>query len=335
MSIHPWHAGAWAQLNTTRSRWPHALLLTGPQGIGKVAFAKQVVASLLCEHQQPDHQPCGQCDACHWLANHSHPDFRELTLLEDEDGDDETKSKKAPTQISIKQVRELTDFVNVTSHRQGSRITLLHPAEAMNGAAANALLKTLEEPPPGALFILVSHQPQRLLPTIRSRCRVFTLAAPSTDEATRWLAAQGVEAPEQALAQAGYAPLLALSLADPALQAERRSFTAALAEPQRLDPLHLADIWQKTDILKIVDWLQKWHYDLLSCQLSGIIRYHPERKTEIERLARPADPLRLNEFGKQLMDARRLAHHPLNPRLVLEQLFFAYIDTLKKQTNHG
>ncbi|WP_137936833.1 DNA polymerase III subunit delta' [Chitinivorax sp. B] len=332
MNAFPWHAEQWQQLNTIRSRWPHALLLAGQQGIGKVAFARHLAASLLCEQIEPDHQPCGRCESCHWLANGNHPDFRELTLLDDEDSDaDEGKSKKAPTQINIKQVRELTDFVNVTSHRQGSRITLLHPAEAMNAAAANALLKTLEEPPSGALFILVTHQPQRLLPTIRSRCRVFNLPTPQPAEAAAWLTGQGVAEADQVLAQAGYAPLLALDLADPALQADRKALTAALADPFRLDPLQMADTWQKTDMLRMVDWLQKWHYDLLSCQLSGIIRYHPERRQDIERLARPADPLRLNEFGKQLVDARRLAHHPLNPKLVLEQLFFAYTDTLKKQ----
>ncbi|MEW9897689.1 DNA polymerase III subunit delta' [Chitinivorax sp. PXF-14] len=329
MPLYTWQQQDWQVLNGTHSRWPHALLLAGQAGIGKVDFARELAHSLLCEQPQPDHRPCGHCEACTWLRQGNHPDFREVTLLVDDESDGEDgKSKKAPTQISIKQVRELTDFVNVSSHRGGHRVTLLHPAEAMNAAAANALLKTLEEPPPGALFILVSHQPQRLLPTIRSRCRVFGLSLPERTEAEAWLTAQGVNNAALTLAQAGYAPLAALTLADEAMQAERRQFISALAQPARLDPLQLAESWQKTDMTKLVDWLQKWLYDLLSYELSGIIRYHPDRQADLDRLAKTIDPLRLAEFDKTLVEARRFAHHPLNPKLALEQLFFGYIEAM-------
>src|SRR5207247_4155502 len=110
-------------------------------------------------------------------------------------------------EIKIYQVRELADFLNIRSHRGGLRVALVHPAEEMNINAANALLKALEEPPAGAVFLLVSHRPARLLPTIRSRCVALPVAVPPREAALRWLSGQGMPDAERWLAYAGGAPL--------------------------------------------------------------------------------------------------------------------------------
>ncbi|HEU4854556.1 MAG TPA: DNA polymerase III subunit delta', partial [Nitrosospira sp.] len=190
----------------------HALLLRGRKGLGKLALAVFLAKSRLCENISDEDEACGICSSCRWFEQGSHPDFR---LIEPEalsnlstisgpserngsDGDADTesatmpeaatdagtetgsaKSRRKPSkQISVAQIRELADFINISSHQNGYKIILIHPAEAMNLAAANALLKNLEEPPPQVLFILVTHQAQHLLPTIRSRCRQIAMPAP-------------------------------------------------------------------------------------------------------------------------------------------------------------
>jgi len=191
--IYPWQEGAWQQLHRLRARLPHAILFHGPEGIGKTAFAERFAQSLLCEASAPNGHACGQCASCGWFAQYSHPDFRRVrpeALDEGEggEGDDASdasdgkkaaKSAKAPSKdIKIDQIRALSDFMNISTHRQGMRVIVLYPAEALNGASANAILKTLEEPPPQTMFLLVSNSLDRLLPTILSRCRKFACQCP-------------------------------------------------------------------------------------------------------------------------------------------------------------
>src|SRR5206468_1148966 len=136
----------------------------------------------------------------------NHPDYRRVRpeALEDDapagegdeaaagDTDKKAKSKTASKDIKIEQVRALSDFMNISTHRQGLRVVVLYPAEALNMPASNALLKTLEEPPPGTVFLLASNGLDRLLPTILSRCRKFALPMPDHAQALAWLQAQGV-----------------------------------------------------------------------------------------------------------------------------------------------
>ncbi len=151
-------------------------LLQGRAGIGKLVFAEALAASLLCESPQTDGLACGQCLSCGWLEQGNHPDFRLITpedkIETDESGAEKSKKRN---HILVDQIRGIADMVGLSSHRQGMRVVLLHPAEALNLESANALLKMLEEPPAGMVFVLVSHQPQRLLPTIRSRCHKVTM----------------------------------------------------------------------------------------------------------------------------------------------------------------
>ena len=201
---------------------------------------------------------------------------------------------------------------------------VIHPAEAMNPNAANALLKNLEEPPQGLLFILVSHKPQQLLPTILSRCLSFALPAPDAASATRWLIEQGVKNPAEALATSGFSPLQAVQLDEQLGSEERDKLLRAVRQPTELDVFALAEALQKTEQVLVVQWLQQWCYDLSSMKLASKLRYHPGEEAAIKKLVEPVTPLNLARLQKHLQTAKREAQHTLNPKLFFESLLLAY-----------
>lgn len=205
----PWQQAQWAGLVESRAngQLPHALLLAGPSGTGKAGFAAHFAQLVLCAC--PGGQPCGQCRHCHLVAAGSHPDLVRVQPLE---------SSKA---IRIDQIRELREFCAGRPHQAGWRVILIEPAEALNNNAANALLKTLEEPGSDTLLMLVAHEPSRLPATVRSRCRSLRFPAPEPALALAWLRDRLPEAdPEPLLRAAGGRPLRALALADPGAAAQ-------------------------------------------------------------------------------------------------------------------
>src|SRR3954471_11249416 len=227
--MHPWNQPIIESFKGRLDRLPHALLLHGPRGVGKLALAETMAQLLLCEHADLKARPCGKCDACRWYLAGNHPDFRRLEpeaiaklppSMDEEEGtgkesEPPAKRTKQPSLfITVDQIRELAGFLNLQSHRGGVRIALIHPAEDLYlPNAANALLKSLEEPPAGAIFILVSHRPARLLPTVRSRCVAIPVPIPSREAALSWLSSQSIQNAEKWLAFAGGAPLQAVDYA--------------------------------------------------------------------------------------------------------------------------
>src|SRR5262245_60534872 len=194
--MHPWNEPLLESIRGRLARLPHALLIHGVRGVGKLALAERVAQLLLCEQEK---KPCGACVGCRWYLAGTHPDFRRIepeALAKEpapsEEPVEEAPAKKSKPSIEIKvdQIRGLEGFLNVGSHRGRLRVALVHPAEDMNEVSANALLKGLEEPPAGAVFILVSHRPARLLPTIRSRCVALPVPLPPKETARRWLEGQ-------------------------------------------------------------------------------------------------------------------------------------------------
>jgi len=328
VNVLPWHREALARLLATRERMPHALLLQGRAGIGKVEFARALAAAVLCESPR-NGLACGQCASCHWLAQGNHPDYREIVPEaasdDDEEGEEAAKADKAKSLvIKIDQVRAVADFIALTTHRDGYRVLLIHPAEAMPPAAANALLKTLEEPPPRTLIVLVSGQPARLLATIRSRCRQVTLPPPDRSAALRWLESEGVPGAEEALAAAGGAPLLARELAQPEEAELRRRIVGELARPGGADAMQLAAALEKGALPRLVFWMQTWVHDLVRVRASGEPRHHVGQAQALRARARGARLEDLFDLDQDLVEARRLISHPLNARLVAEHLLMAY-----------
>ena len=337
MSEHllPWQSGPWRQLMQMRERLPHALLVHGPEGIGKTRFAESLAQSLLCERPLPDGQACGVCLACGWFQQYAHPDYRRVRpeILDEsaaaEDSEAEpTKTakagKSASKEIKIEQIRALSDFMNISTHRRGRRVILLHPAEALNSVAANALLKTLEEPPPDTVFIMVSNNIDRLLPTILSRCRKVPLGLPDAAEALAWLKAQNVNDAESWLAEQGGAPLAALAEAQSGSREAINALLAHLAKPTADTVLKTADMLQKSAPADVTAWLQRWLYDVFSVKFSGKIRYYPKYRRDIDALALRADSLKLLAALKLTSERRAIAEHPLSSKLFIEDMLLDY-----------
>jgi DNA polymerase-3 subunit delta' len=325
----PWHRTALRAWFADRTRWPHAWLLHGPAGFGKRIFAMHVARSLLCEAPR-EGAACGECSSCHWFGQGQHPDFRLLEPRADED-DADKPDKAPPTVIKIEQVRALGEFLQLSAHRHGAKVALIHPAEAMNPAAANALLKTLEEPPAGSYLLLVSDQPRRLPATIRSRCRAVVAPRPSAEAAQAWLLAQGSGDPSLHLAQAGGSPLNALAGADAAWQAERRALLVALGRPRELSAVAIgAQIdavpkpRRKQALELWCNWLLAWTHDLAAVAGGGEPRFNPDFRDVLARIAAGADSVGLHRYYRALLRERALLGHPLQPRLAAESLLLQY-----------
>lgn len=334
-----WHDSYWHQLMERGSGLPHALLLAGPPGIGKRTFAETLAGRLLCEN--PGRLACGECPSCRWLAGGNHPDFRlvipEADALDEGEGGDGSDKKKASNQIRIEQIRELEDFVFMGGHRQGQRVILLDPAEAMNNAAANALLKILEEPPATVYFILVSSRWRRLLPTIRSRCRTIMFRRPAKAEAEAWLQEAGTPEALALLPLTGGAPLLALEESAKGGGKSWNGFVATLSDPGG-DSLALAARWEsqlKSDggmtMEELVGLMQKWVFDLALHKSAGQLRFFEGLERKADELTRQASAVGLIRCYNDLIRTRGLASHPLNPRLFLEELAERYLRALAIQ----
>jgi len=334
--IYPWQQTAWTTLQQMRERLPHAILFHGPAGIGKADFIETFAQALLCENVRPDGQACGACASCGWFVQHNHPDYRRVRpeALEDEpggegeegaDSDKKSKSTKAPSkEIKIEQIRNLADFMNISTHRQGLRVVVLYPAEALNMPASNALLKTLEEPPPGTVFLLASNGLDRLLPTILSRCRKFALPMPDHAAALAWLKEQGVPDADSWLREEGGAPLAARDQAENGSREELDALLHFLARPSADGALRSAEKLSKTPLASLVSWQQRWLYDLLSVKLSGVVRYYPRYQKELAALAGSVHTAKLLRAVKAANERRAVADHPLSAKLFVEDMLLDY-----------
>jgi DNA polymerase-3 subunit delta' len=297
--MHPWNEPLLEAFRQRLERLPHALLVHGARGTGKLALAERMAQLLLCESQAK--KPCGTCDGCRWFLAGSHPDLRRVEpeslmkeMAVDEDAPEKEKKGKASIVIKVEQVRELAGFLNLRSHRGARRVTIVHPAEDMYPNAANALLKGLEEPPGGAIFILVSHRPARLLPTIRSRCVALGVAIPPHHVALPWLEAQGVKDAGRWLAYAGGAPLRAAEYA---------------AQAETLDRFlkHPAPVDDREQLQQLAEALQKRAFDSALASFGLPPKYRSGGKK--------GDPRAWLTFAREMGENRALCAHPVNPRL--------------------
>lgn len=329
--IFPWQTDDWQALNALRSQMPHAVLLHGQAGIGKRALAMAFGQALLCSTPASDGQACGQCEACHWFEQGNHPDFhlvRPEALDDDADGGEDGKEgskKKAPSKIiRIEQVRRLIDAVGVGTHRGGWRVVVMYPLEMLPVEAANALLKTLEEPPSSTLFLLITDRIDRLLPTILSRCRQQAVQPPSAEAALAWLKAQGVPDAAALLAESGNAPLAAQEAAGADERPQLAALVEQLARAGKFEPLAAAELLQKTPLPLVFGALQRWLFDLISLKMAGRPRYFPAHADAAAACAAKVEPLELQSMLRAVQERRRHEHHPLAARLVLESVFLEY-----------
>jgi DNA polymerase-3 subunit delta' len=335
MKCFPWHTADHAQILARGASLPHALLLKGPKGIGKLALAKALAASLLCEKSGRARPACGACPSCLWMATEAHPDFRlvqpDVDDIDESAEPDTTPEKKKQRIIAIAQIRALGDFMNMTSHQGGLKVIIVHPAELLNASAFNALLKGLEEPPPDTHFLLVSHRPHLLPATIKSRCQQVALAAPPQAAAETWLKEQGLENPALALAHAGGAPLLALELNEASYWTVRKEFLQGLGA-RGFNALALAERFMAQPVPQFVGWLQKWTLDVIYKKFLDKIRYNPDHDAALSAVASRVDGLAILRFHRRLIRLQRVIEHPLNVRLLYEDLLLAYAGLLAPET---
>ncbi|HKJ77620.1 MAG TPA: DNA polymerase III subunit delta' [Gammaproteobacteria bacterium] len=315
----PWQQDAWARLQRRRSegRLPHALLITGIPGIGKRYFAEAFLAALLCEGQGEG--ACGTCRGCRLLAAGSHPD--RIAVQPEDEG-------KA---IPVAAVRGLIERLTLRPQYGAWQVALVEPAERMNANAANALLKTLEEPNAGTLLILVSARPSQLPATIRSRCQQITLAAPEPEMGRAWLAAQAPRAQDAAtlLALCGGAPLAALELADAGGLEDRAE---RLAEWEgvmtgRAAPEAVAARWYEQGAAAAVERLHGWLADMIRVAGAGAdaggLR-NPDLAGRLQEMAVGLDLQTLFHQLDRVESVRRLVGGPANLQLQLEDLLVAW-----------
>ncbi len=325
----------------------HALIITSPPGHGAAEFAQILAQARFCEAVSPV-KPCGQCPGCRWFGQASHPDFR-LVAPDSGDGDDDAdesaavsdgaeskKFKRKSKEIVVGAIRALTDFVQVGSHRQRGRVVLVSPAHAMNTIAANTLLKTLEEPTPGLLFLLVTESPGALLPTIRSRCQLLALPVIEPAEAVSWLAKQTGLASEQArltLALKGGAPFTALAHASPENAAIHRLVIEALAGLPDTGLVDSAGALQAAEPVVVFEVLQRWLEDLARVAVGGSPRFFSDRHDRLNALvARAKLVQRLGDLMTAISVVERdsrLVNHPLNWRLFCEQTLLRYCELFR------
>jgi DNA polymerase-3 subunit delta' len=218
----PWIAAQRTRLLAQRG---HAWLLQGPSGLGQYALGLAMVRAWLCDRPTAE-GACGQCGSCHAIDVRTHADLCVLMpevqmialgwpLSEKAQADIDDKKRKASREIRVEAMRDAVEFSQRTSARGRGKAVLVYPAEQMNHITANALLKTLEEPPGDVRFVLASEAAHQLLPTIRSRCLGHTMVWPAEAEMLAWLEGQGIaaDAAPAFLRAAGGRPDDALALA--------------------------------------------------------------------------------------------------------------------------
>ncbi len=320
-----------------------AILFAGPAGSGQRALSLTLAAARLCEQPLPSRMACGRCAACRWLEEGNHPDFRWVRPQADQPVDPDAPARSSRTakpsrEIVIDQIRELSTFVELASHRGGERIVLIDPADALNGPAANAMLKTLEEPPAAVRFLLASDRPERLPATVRSRCRRLPLPAPSAPTVLSWLAqvtGAPVEQAETALAAAVGAPFAALELLRQPDGGTRELIIEALARLPESDPLEAAETLSAMEPGAVLKSLYGWIHDLGRCRAGARPIHFIGRSSRLLELATQVDLVALSRFEQTLREQLRWASHPLNARLLIEDTLLNYRHIFRLDAGHA
>lgn len=308
--IYPWQTQQWQHISAQleQQRLPHAMLFAGQRGLGKQHFALLLAQRLLCEAPNEGYG-CGHCRGCQLFAAGSHPDFYEVTLQD--------KSKV----IKIDQIRELTGKLNETSQRDGYQVAIIRPAETMNRASANALLKTLEEPAGSVALILISHNVSTLPATILSRCQKMLFSSNNNAATVQWLNSQlSDDQGELLLSLADNAPLRAVQLAEQNYLKLRDTVLRHMMMVwiNDADPLTPLAGWAKEEVPLLLDIMQSLLLDLQRVQLGAASKiHHTDRAEPLINLAKNISQDSLNRILNKVQKDRQLLLSGLNPNLQL------------------
>jgi len=291
-------------------RLPHALLIHEAPGAGGDWLALWAARLVLCT--QRERAPCGECLSCQRVMAGQHPDLITLRLVEESQ------------QIRIEQVRELSEELSLTSHQGSYKVGVVSPADALNRFAANALLKTLEEPPPRTLLVLVATQPSRLPATILSRCQRIRIRAPARSEAVAWLqATRGAGVWDAVLDVLGEAPMLAAGVDAQTVVQTAKETGQALEEAAAgtSDPLATAEKWARSEVPLRLRCFENWLTERIRERIGqGSLLTEVRAGTHLP--ARRAD-LNIRQLFEVLDGVRELKSAldaPLNRGVALESL---------------
>lgn len=335
-ALPPWLHAPLQQALTQRA---HARLIHGPEGVGQFELALAIAHHALCEATDTAEgaaapRPCGRCPGCGLIAAGQHPDLRlllpaalrvalaeagegeggeagELPAGDTQAGEAGGRSARAQPsrEIRVDEVRAAIAWTQTSASRGRGKLLVLHPAQALNAVAANALLKTLEEPPAGVRLLLTCADPQALLPTLRSRCQRIGLRLPPPDQALAWLRARGLADAEVLLAAAGGRPEGALALHAEGFDAARWGhLPRAVAAGD-------ASVLAGCSIARTVDVLQRLAHDLMSTAAGA-----PPRFFAAASLPAVASRAALNDWAAALARTARHAGHPWHAPLLVEAL---------------
>ena len=341
LTPYPWLEEAARSLLTLKDRLPNAVLIYGARGIGTFELAQSFAESLLCEAPKPDGSPCGKCAGCRLMKAGTHPDCRTVVseFIAAEHGlpytppDNASSGRtKLSREVRIHQFRALQDFLTVAPHRGGRRVVLVYPADMVRAEAAASLLKSMEEPPEGLVYLLVADDIDAVLPTIRSRSRLFRVGLPARETALAWLRTKKtVKNPEEALAMAGGAPLIAYrDKSGQALTAGAASTLQGLLlkggalTSDAVVRGYSADMTPPAVSL----YLTRWCYDLLRVKAGLQPHFFIGLADEMARLTAAVPDKALFELSAAAAEMRRAAEHPLSARQVFEAILFRYAQTL-------
>jgi DNA polymerase III subunit delta' len=332
----PWHEAAWPQFAAQlKARRHHAWLIHGVQGTGKWELALEIARARLCRAPSPNFRACGACASCRALTlnadsetSFSHPDFVLLmpSALRADKGiplplsAQKEDTKSASKEILVEDMREATDALALSAHHAQGRVCVVYPAEAMNAITANTLLKTLEEPPGDTLFLLVTHQRNALLPTLRSRCLAVAAPVPSESIALHWLQAQDLpkDKAELAWAMSGNRPLSALALTSNAPLLEVLSHVSQTGKWQALKRLDL----KATPVSALLPFIQRWLCDIGRMKSGSkplCFKQQPATQS-LQHAALAHSWGKLRELERSINLLVRQARHPVNAALMLEAL---------------
>ena len=310
LTLFPWQEDPWRRLPHNRAL-AHALLISGPRGIGKTVFAHRLGTRLVCGQDQA----CGICRSCVFANKGDHPDILVI------------KAEEGKAEITVDHVRELNAFFALTPHLATRRVSVIEAADQLNRSAANALLKTLEEPPAESFLLLVSHAPARLLPTIRSRCQQLHLRKPSHTEALDYLKARGVSEAGAALKIAHGAPLRAEALPKDALDTAFRLLeTLENLVKGVLDAATAGEGWQNLDLAYGLSLFTGILADIARLATVGTLSepFSIDWQTRLRRLTSQLDLQQLFALWDEALESYGLADAPLDRRLIWDKLFLRF-----------
>ncbi len=341
----------------------HAILIAGPAGSGQTELALELIKAWLCEEpsgssgdpfthasgfteqlQEKSRRSqiaCGHCESCRWIGTPDpregrygpqHPDLLWLRPEADdpywEPAPGQSKTVKPSKEIKIKQVRDIASFVTLSAQRGRAKVVLLSPAEALNTESANSLLKMLEEPAGQCRFVLITEHLDWLLPTIRSRCRIFAMSQPEAATTAQWLSHYGVtqDVAQELLPLSGGAAYGVLELVRRGQSTAHRVFIESAASMPDASLSQVAAQLAGVEAMMLSRLFQAWVSDLIRVKLGQPVRFFPGHLGVAKQRAQQTSLQALHRLELDWRSLPRLAEHPLNPRLYVEGLLLRYCE---------